>query len=168
MQPAVMLLGLVLSASVWAGRFNACGFRSEFAEVYAEGRANILASLQRNGRSPTGVFRRIESGANWQRASMEHMTQQLFHGEEVGFKVQTNGKIYIYPKNVQVGAETPMMVFDPSGDYFRITVGRVKANGGIDDKRRYLLRNGDYVPLPLPQGWTQERWLRETHFLADP
>lgn len=137
----------------------------EARKVYA-GTVKDRRSAQGGGRIPTGSARAKTMGGSWQQVSLQSQVSRLFPNEEVDYIVRNNGKIYIHPKNMAVGAERPIIVFDTSGDYFRISVGR-KTPSGIRDTDRYQFANGQYMDTLAP-GWTKERWMEATHFRATP
>lgn len=163
---------LLLSISLGFAKGNFCDFDSDFAEKYMEARSNYAAFLvkKRPEKDPSeydyGSKRSRTLGVNWPTVSLKQKIQQLFGTNDVEIKVKPNGKMLIYPKNVTDG--NPVMLFDSSGDYFRISKSKIK-NGEVMDQNSYHDINGN--PLVMPKGQSDEAWeayARQTHFKATP
>lgn len=105
-------------------------------------------------------------GKNWPEVSLKKTVNKLFRTGDIEIKVKGNGKMLIYPKKVRDGA--PIIIFDPSGDYFRIV--KAKTQGGmVMDTHEYFDLNGK--PMPEPDSKNRalfNQYAIQTHFHANP
>ena len=170
---SLIIILLCISLPAFA-RLNSCNFSSDFAEKYDEARRIFAARLGASrattpiGDRNAGILRRRVHGGNWQSSSLEAQIRRHFGNDNVKIQVNGNGKMIIHPDPMTNGR--PVILFDVSGDYFRVADGKISSRG-VDVGTKYYLSNGQ--PLgPTPNGMSTRQWLdrnvETTHFLAAP
>lgn len=184
MRYIILALALFLSTEAFAKR-DWCEFNSDFAKKYQEarnkyavtirGRRDTAVSLEdfEQIRTNTGRWRVRRNADKWQNNSLSRNTDEIFRGKETVFETTDSGKVIIRPKDLVEGQEVRQIVYDTSGDYFRIEIGKVK-NGEIKPinnwRKRYADINGDVPEMPagMPQAQWDELLGNRTHFRAVP
>ncbi len=154
---------------------NWCEFNSDFAEEYLKARKNYANKLKNDKQvkwaSPdeydTGYMRAKKFRDKWKPISIKTQVQNLFGDREIIFKAKDNGKLMIYPKDFT--DNSPIILVDPSGDYFRVVKAKLK-NGEVIDQNTAYTSNG--LPPMQPKGVSDSEWqdmkLELTHFIAKP
>ena len=151
-----------------------CKFSTDFAEKYAEARSTLAKTLVagRAGEArmvSPGIFRRRIHGGNWQNLNVDDQIKRHFGDDNIKIQVEANGKLLIHPDPMTSGR--PIILYDVSGDYFRIMDGKVNTQGKIVTTRKFYKADGSALGPP-PNGVTSDDWLNQnvetTHFTASP
>jgi hypothetical protein len=173
MQFIVVLL-LLLPVSGFT-KTNWCEFNSDLAAEYMKARKNYAYKLKNDKAVKWNSIEDYDSGYirakkfrdQWEAVSLRSQVQELYGSKEVTFKAKDNGKLLIYPKDMT--DSSPVIIMDPSGDYYRIVKAKVK-NGEVIDTNISYTKKG--TPPLQPKGVSEAEWadmkLRQTHFIAKP
>ncbi|MGE3609446.1 MAG: hypothetical protein AB7I27_07650 [Bacteriovoracaceae bacterium] len=168
----VLLLGFNLTAFA---KMDLCDFDSEFAERYMQARYNYAQHIKSKrhfedfkedpnfGKKRSKLF-----GNTWPKIRFREFINKLFADKPIEIKVKSNGKIIIYPRAVSPNSQ--IILFDPSGDYFRITKAKIRPNGEVLDDNVYFDLEGKR--LERPPKISNDEWKAyvesQTHFRAVP
>lgn len=162
---------LIFSLSLQA-KTDFCSFNSDFADKYLEARkkyANHIKDYREthpHSKNKSGSIRAKESGSGWPQVSLKKFVNKFYKTSDIEIKVKGNGKMLIYPKKIREG--NPVIVFDPSGDYFRLAKAKV-SNGMVIDEMSYFDLNGKPLSEPNKQDRAKfEAYAKQTHFQAIP
>lgn len=184
MRYIILALALLVSTEAFSKR-DWCNFNADFALEYKKARdkyafrikqkreGNLSLKELEDIRNGVGRWRAKTSSSKWGQKSLSKQTDEVFKGIETEFTSTTTGKVIIRPKNLVEGQKVKQIVYDTSGDYFRVEVGTVK-NGRFKPPRnwksQYLDSNGN-VPQ-MPSGISDDAWIEmlgnSTHFRAAP
>lgn len=162
----------ILVTSSWA-KTDFCDFNSDFAEKYMEARKNYARHLREKRQDPEskatpGSARSREFKDQWPEASMKDVIKRLYKDAEVEIAVKPNGKMMVYPKNL--GNGDPLIIFDSSGDYFRVAQAHINKSGVIRDVNSYFDLDGKPIPSPLKTDSREAylKFINATHYRAIP
>jgi len=116
----------------------------EGRKVYAE---TIKFQRMDNKQVKTGFMRAKQFSTNWSKVSLKQQVNHLFGTAELEYKVGKSGKVLIYPKGSF--GDRSIIVFDVSGDYFRVMEATVAKNGSVLERMEYLDLDGKAPVRPL-------------------
>ena len=133
-----------------------------------------VAQARDQGRTlRTGAIRALQFEDNWKKVSLSEKLHYYFGNDELKYKARRRGKVYIQLIDMEKGQEYIRIVFDASGDYYRIEQGvfdGVKINTPSSPYARYLnvyaedLERPDHLSGPQWRNFFNEA----THFKATP
>ncbi len=167
---------LVLSTSLYA-RYDWQQVDPNFARAYETAEQTLQQAIQRardEGRTlRTGELRARQHQDKWQEVSFSRKLHIYYGNDELDYKPQRRGKVYVEVENMQPGEEYLRVVFDVSGDYYRVERGTF--NGRYldvpdSDFQRYVGVYGEDIDKPDNLNFYQWRnfFREETHFKAKP
>lgn len=149
----------------------------EFAEAYEIAQEILdeaIREAQDQGRTiRTGAMRARQHSHKWREVSLGRKLHIYYGNQPLDYVPQNRGKVYIEKTYMTPGDEYVRVVFDASGDYYRVERGVYTGrtiNSPNSEFHRYLDVYGDY--LDKPHGMSSHEWrnyFREnTHFRARP
>lgn len=155
--------------------YGSCDFDSKFADAYVKARKKYADSLHyqreqadRNKKPSSGFFRAKKFGASWKSVNVKEHVAKMFGNSDVVIEPRMGGKIFIFSKKKELNSR--VIVFDPSGDYFRVIEPTIRNGRYIADKdTRHFGLNGE--ELKRPSGMSERQWRdydsENTHFKAE-
>lgn len=181
---SLIALLILLNFSNALAKTDWCEFNGNFAKEYAQARTKLAQRTRqlRNNAADIEAKRKVETGRwrakaakeNWPNTSLSKKVDEYFPDGNFNFVSNEAGKVFISPKNLVEGQSYKQIIYDTSGDYFRVEIGVVK-NGKMKPannwRRRYLGAHSE-IPERPATGYTDTEWDdflgKNTHFLAKP
>lgn len=149
----------------------------DFANAYQTSQQTLQQAIDQardEGRTlRTGAMRARQFQDNWKKVSLSEKLHYYFGNDDLKYKAKRRGKVYIQLTEMEAGHQYIRVVFDASGDYYRIergTFNGLHLSTPDSPYERYL--NVYAEDLERPDELDPRQWRNffneATHFKAVP